>query len=98
MLIICIVTNLQCRTDNTVYKIYKFQVPLGILFKNENLNDDMIDILEHLHSEYVTTQAIITEDGEVTEVIESVFFGGDQLTKERGRNAKDAWGGWEHKL
>lgn len=52
----------------------------------------MIDILEHLHSEYVPTQAIITEDGEVTEVIESVFFGADQLTEERGRNAKDARG------
>jgi hypothetical protein len=53
----------------------------------------MIDILEHIHSEYVPTQVIITESGEeVTEVIESVLFGGDQLTEERGRNAKDARG------
>ncbi|KAK3742924.1 hypothetical protein QZH41_015296, partial [Actinostola sp. cb2023] len=27
------------------------QVPLGLIFKNENLNDEMIEILEHIHTE-----------------------------------------------
>ncbi|PFX13265.1 hypothetical protein AWC38_SpisGene22668 [Stylophora pistillata] len=67
------------------------QVPLGILFKNENLNDEMIEILEHVHSHYVPTKMVRTEDGELEpEVAESIFFGGDQLTEERARNCKDA--------
>lgn len=74
---------------NAVNVIFYFQVPLGILFKNENLNDDMIDILEHIHAEYVPKQTL-PEGGE--EVADSVFFGGDQLTEERARNAKDARG------
>ncbi len=27
-----------------------FQVPLGVIFKNENLNEDMLDILKKFHS------------------------------------------------
>jgi hypothetical protein len=71
--------------------IYLFQVPLGMLFKNENITDDMIEILQTIHSKYVPTKDIIDEEGEVKpEVIESLFFGGDQLTEERARNSKDA--------
>ena len=49
----------------------------------------MIDILEHLQSEYVPKPGNNKKDGEVTAVIKSVFFGGNQVTQEQGRNAKD---------
>lgn len=71
----------------------KLQVPLGILFKNENLNDEMIDILDVIHSKYVPRKETVDETGEVKcELLDAIFFGGDQLTEERARNAKDARG------
>ena len=69
------------------------RVPLGLLFKNENLNDEMIDILDTIHTKYVPSHISVDENGEqTTEVLEQIFFGGDQLTEERARNAKDARG------
>ena len=69
------------------------QVPLGLLFKNENLNDEMIDILDTIHTKYVPSHISVDENGEqTTEVLEQIFFGGDQLAEERARNAKDARG------
>lgn len=53
----------------------------------------MIEILEYIQSEYVPVQKKTTENGEeVIETIGSLFFGGDQLTEERGRSAKAARG------
>lgn len=56
------------------------QVPLGVLLKNENTTEDMIDILEEVQ------QYVPARDG----VLRSVFVGGDQLTCERIRGAKKA--------
>ena len=54
----------------------------------------MIEILEHIHSEYVTTKQWETENGDLqTEIVETVLFGGDQLTEERERTCKAARGG-----
>ena len=56
------------------------QVPLGVLLKNENMIEDMIEILSEVH------QYVPERDG----VFSSVFIGGDQLTCERIRGAKQA--------
>jgi len=51
----------------------------------------MIEILEHIHTEYVPTSTTTTDEGVLhTEVVQPILFGGDQLTEERGRNSKDA--------
>lgn len=66
---------------------------MGLLFKNENINDEMIDILDTIHSKYVPSKITLDESGEqTTEVLDQIFFGGDQLTEERARNAKHARG------
>lgn len=63
--------------------------PLGLLFKNENTNDDMIDILTELHQRYLPVMKTTDGSGNVEiEVLQKVFFGGDQLTEERTRNAR----------
>jgi hypothetical protein len=53
-----------------------------LLFKNENLNDEMVEILDELHNKYVPLKKVNPglEDGD-TEVHKAVFFGGDQLTE-----------------
>ncbi|XP_062520025.1 uncharacterized protein LOC134195039 isoform X2 [Corticium candelabrum] len=56
-------------------------VPLGLLFKNEQHNEDMVDILGHFN-QYVPTT--MDQKG----IAEQVLFGGDQLTAERTRSAK----------
>ena len=56
------------------------QVPLGVLLRNENRTEDMIEILEEVH-QYVPE----LDGGHRT-----VFIGGDQLTCERIRGAKNA--------
>ena len=48
------------------------QIPLGVLLRNENKTDDMIEIVEELH------QYVPELDGRH----ESVFIGGNQLTCE----------------
>eukprot|EP00118_Oscarella_pearsei_P022311 m.255200 g.255200 ORF g.255200 m.255200 type:complete len:434 (+) comp40393_c0_seq14:1813-3114(+) len=50
------------------------QIPLGLILKNENVASEMVDIMKDL-KKYVP-------EGH------QVFFGGDQLTSERGRNAQ----------
>ena len=50
--------------------------------KNESLNEDMVDILQHLHSNYVPMSEV---NGAKTSA-DFVCFGGDQLTEERSRN------------
>ena len=52
----------------------------------------MLDILQTIHDEYIPVATRIDRlTGEETvEVLEKVFFGGDQLTEERATNARDA--------
>ena len=56
------------------------QVPLGVLLKNENKTEDMIEILEHAQ------QYVPTHEGR----LHKIFFGEDQLTCERIRGARNA--------
>ena len=66
------------------------QVPLGVLLKNENKLDDMVEIMDELHK-YIpsikTVQHLDDGDDEV-EIIEidhfsPIVLGGDQLTTAR---------------
>ena len=54
-----------------------FKVPLGIIFKNENVNEDMLAILHQFHA-YLPSD----DNGEM----DSQHFSGDQLTIERAVN------------
>jgi L1 cell adhesion molecule like protein len=74
----------------------KSEVPLGILAKNENRGGEMIDIMNHLHSNYVPTlekeeTVVVGSTQEKVDVIASkthkILFGGDQLTAARARSA-----------
>ena len=68
--------------------IYFFQIPLGVLLKDENKLDEMVDIMSHLH-QYIPAQEF-TEDVALPNtggtvpvqkaVMHSILFGGDQLT------------------
>lgn len=60
---------------------YSFQLPMGVLFKNENLTEDMIDILRHFQT-YLPT---VTIQGE--KKFASQICTGDQLSVERAVNA-----------
>ena len=60
---------------------YSFQLPMGVLFQNENLNEDMIDILRHFQT-YLPT---VTIQGE--KKFASQICTGDQLSVERAVNA-----------
>ena len=71
------------------------QVPLGVLPKNENLGDDMVDIMLHLH-QYVplvdgTESVEVPVTNEKVQVprasFRRIFLGGDQLTAARARGA-----------
>ena len=55
------------------------QVPLGLIFKDENINEDMLAILQMFHT-YLpkSSDAAIGVDGQL--------FSGDQLTVERAVN------------
>ena len=53
------------------------QAPLGIIFKDENVNQDMHSILKQFHS-YLPLRADDKVDGQI--------FSGDQLTVERPVN------------
>ena len=67
--------------------VFYFQNFLGLLYKNENKNEEMIDILQELHDKYVPIHSYKKDDVEIKEILEKVYFGGDQLTEERSRNA-----------
>ena len=78
-----------------MFTITHIQVPLGVLPKNENLGDDMVDILLHLH-QYVplvqTTKSVhvpVTEEEvDVSQAsFRRILLGGDQLTTARARAA-----------
>ena len=77
------------------------QVPLGVVLKNENILNDMVDILDELHI-YVpktsSTQSYDTcaEDGGTRTVdvttnhFSHILLGGDQLTVARVRGSQGA--------
>ena len=80
-----------------MYCFLFIQVPLGILMKNENKTDQMVDILSHLH-QYIPLKSATkivqvpgTNDREVIKMenIHHVLLGGDQLTAERIRGAQN---------
>lgn len=60
---------------------YSFQLPMGVLFKNENLTEDMIEFLRHFQT-YLPT---VTIQGE--KKFASQICMGDQLSVERAVNA-----------
>ncbi len=73
------------------------QVPLGVLLKNENKGDEMVEIMSHLHQyvpsyEYAkkTYQTCTGELQVSLDHLVKIFFGGDQLTAARARGSKRA--------
>ena len=71
--------------SSNIHSLMHVQVPLGLLFKNENKTDDMIDILTELHDQYLP--AVQHRNAPGTTILDRCFFGGDQLTDERARNS-----------
>ena len=59
---------------NKITSNFTLQIPLGTIFKNENVNEDIISILQQFHS-YLHKAADGGVDGQL--------FSGDQLTVER---------------
>ena len=49
-------------------------------------------ILDTIDTKYASSKISVDESEEQTEIQEQIFLGGDQLTEERARNAKDARG------
>lgn len=74
---------------------YILQVPLGVLLKNENITEDMVEIMLHTQ-QYVPTLSKMLEvevpgDSNVTVKVDhfhNILFGGDQLTVARARGAQ----------
>ncbi|XP_035658071.1 uncharacterized protein LOC118403462 [Branchiostoma floridae] len=68
---------------------YKWNLafPLGLLFKNESVTSDLVDILQHIQTEYVPR----TPDG-----MQSIFMGGDRLTEGNSRSVQWAFGDGEN--
>jgi hypothetical protein len=56
---------------------------MDLLDKSENKSDEMISILQHIH-----THCVAHSDEKPTKVIEKIVFGGDVLTNERAYNAQ----------
>ena len=81
------------------YQLFSFfQIPLGVILKNENKNDDMAEIMTEMHK-YVPTKLYEEEyfDEDEDDVIRlsrasihPILIGGDQLTACRARGAKKA--------
>uniref|UniRef100_A0A1X7U207 DUF6589 domain-containing protein n=1 Tax=Amphimedon queenslandica TaxID=400682 RepID=A0A1X7U207_AMPQE len=68
--------------------------PLGVIFKNENVVEDMIDIMLKLQS-YAPTEHSTVVDGVSGstisfDVTHEILLGGDQLTRKRAESAKFA--------
>ena len=67
-----------------------FQVPLGVLPKNENKTKEMVEILIHLHQyvpQVVQKEVNDKNDTVYKEVTHRVMLGGDQLSQARARGA-----------
>ncbi|XP_013382166.1 uncharacterized protein LOC106152931 [Lingula anatina] len=81
-----VVRHIPHRYENTM-KAKTTTVPLGLLCKNENLPEDMLFILKHVQDRYVPQR--VNKDKK-NEILEQIFFGGDNLTVERAVNAQRA--------
>lgn len=66
-----------------------FKVPLGLIFKSEQVSSDMTEILKHIQHDYVPM--IRDENGKAVDVKKEIPFGGDQLTEERAVNVRKAF-------
>ena len=79
--------------------MFQPQVPLGVLFKSERNNADMLDILKVVHNyvpmvQHTTHEIVNIDDTEdeaivVQQQVHPVLFGGDQMTVERSRNIQN---------
>jgi len=67
--------------------LFCYQVPLGAILKNENVNAEMIEIMESLHH-YIPSKTTARDGENHVELLDSCLFGGDQLTCARARSAK----------
>lgn len=75
--------------------ILLLQVPLGILFKNENKGEDMVDIVTHVHQyvPFIEYTAVHTfeDNSQSIPIVRAVMYPivfGDQLTTARIRAAQ----------
>lgn len=66
---------------NVTILIFALQVPLGILEKDENITEQMIDIVQHLQ-QYVPRR----KDG----MLIPILLGGDAFSVERGEGVNRA--------
>ena len=74
-----------------------FQIPLGIILRNENKLDEMAEIMEHLHKyvpfETCTEQQFQLASGEELTIASNkmhhILIGGDQLTVARIRSVQE---------
>lgn len=90
-------SNVVSLCTGFVCDVMKFvQVPLGVLFYDENKTVDMCSIMKHLHryvpkKSHNVTYHLPNEDFVCTEEIyHRILFGGDQLTASRCRSAQSA--------
>ena len=68
----------------TIFLFHK--VPLGLIAKNENLNEDMVDILDHLQSLYVPmTEKRLASGGTEKVPLETVFFWRGSVSRGTGQ-------------
>ena len=90
------IMQVKCRSHKFVLHKLHMQIPLGILLKNENKYEDMIDILDHCHR-YVPgkiyTHHVTVPGGESDISFEdkhllTILCGGDQLSAVRARGSK----------
>ena len=69
-----------------------FQVPLGVIPKNESSNADMMDILELIQENYVPMQDIKTnEQGQENVPSDLLFFEGDRGAGTQYSESKSGW-------
>jgi L1 cell adhesion molecule like protein len=68
-------------------------VPLGIILKNENVIEEMIEIMLEIHEYVPVTQYDVTDKYTqckiVEEVVHPILLSGDQLTRKRAEAAKE---------
>ena len=63
---------------------------LGVILKNENVTEDMIDIISHLHKYVpIVHQNSYDEISQCDDLIHAILLGGDQLTRKRAESAKE---------
>jgi len=79
-----------------VLLVFQYQVPLGVILKDENKSEDMVEILSELHkyvpSHTVREKEVKTPSGRSVTVplmtLRRMLITGDQLTAARARGVK----------